>query len=98
MSRLVRILLIALLLGPQVAEILPPPAAACGETRGCCGPDGACDASCVACPCCANPAPGVTSAIPAGAPGGPAGPAGTTQGAAALPLLPTDILHVPRSL
>jgi len=98
MIRLVRVVLVALLIGPQAVGTFLPSFASCEETRNCCAPDGACDADCVACPCCASPAPIVHSTFSAGAMDAPMGFARATSGATALPLLPTDILHVPKSL
>lgn len=98
MVRMFRILLAALLLGPIAAEILLPSVVSCAETGDCCAPDGACDHSGVVCPCCAIPGPSVEPPFSAEAADVPAGPTGTTPGTAELPLLPTDILHVPKSL
>jgi hypothetical protein len=98
MIRLVRVVLVALLIGPQAAKVLLPPFASCEERRDCCAPDGACDASCVTCPCCASPAPSVLSTFSAGPVNVPAGFARATPDATVLPVLPTEILHVPKSL
>jgi len=98
MIRLVHVVLVALLIGPQVAGRFLPSFASCEETRDCCAPDGACDENCVACPCCASPAPVVLPTFSAGAVDAPARFARATSGATALPVLPTDILHVPKSL
>ncbi len=98
MTRLLRIVLVALLVGPLAAEVLMPSAVSCEETSDCCAPDGACDESCVLCPCCTIPAPTVMSCLSVEPVDAPAGHVGTQSGAAALPLLPAEIQHVPKSL
>ena len=98
MIRLRNLLFVALLLGPPVGAIVAAPEAVCEQTRECCAPDGSCADDCVACPCCAGPAPNLTASIetgPLSAPPRPAAPAGD---AATLPLLSTEILHIPKSL
>jgi hypothetical protein len=98
MARLLRILVVAMLVGPQVAELVLPSVASCEDGHHCCSPDGTCDATLVVCPCCATTAPIVTSTFSAESADAPTGRVGTNPGSAALPLLPTEILHVPKSL
>jgi hypothetical protein len=98
MTRLTHILFVALLLGPPVGTRLAPTEAGCEQARDCCAPDGTCDDSCVACPCCPGPAPNVAASVEAGPLAAPPGPATPAPGAAVLPLLSTDILHIPKSL
>ena len=98
MARLLRILLVAVLVGPRVAELALPAVASCEDGHHCCSPDGTCDATAVVCPCCASIAPIATSTLSDEPAGAPTGRVGIHPGAAELPLLPTEILHVPKSL
>ena len=98
MARLLRILLVATLVGPQVAELVLPVVASCEEGHHCCSPGGTCDATLVVCPCCTTPAPIVTSTFSAESANAPMGRVGTNPGTVALPLLPTESPHVPKSL
>jgi hypothetical protein len=53
MNRLFRALLIAMLVGPQIGQLLSPVQDACVEERqDCCDSDGVCDVNCVRCACC----------------------------------------------
>ena len=96
MTRLLCILLVALLLGPQVGTIFVP-ADECQEERACGGPDGECDVNCVTCACCRGRALGSTNLVSLE----PAGPRKESPrpfaSAIVLPVFPTEILHVPKS-
>lgn len=98
MVRILHLLFLALLLGPPVGTWLAPADARCEQSSDCCAPDGTCDDSCAVCPCCAGPAPNVTASVEARPLAAPPGPAAPAPGAAVLPLLSTDILHIPKSL
>ena len=87
------LLLVALFLGPQVG-VLVAHQDSCQDASNCCSPNGVCDVNCVVCEC----YPGrLTSLSPEPISAG-VGVATTVAGALALPLLATDILHVPKSL
>jgi hypothetical protein len=96
-SRLLRILFLALFLGPQLGELLLPAEGFCDERAGCCTPDGVCHESCMQCSCCANRMtnlPADSADDPLSSP-----PRQATIAPIAAPLSPppTDILHVPKS-
>ena len=96
--RLVHIVFAVLLLAPPMSTVLTPPEQACEQSQDCCAPDGSCDDSCVACPCCPGPAPEVPAAVQADPLAAPPRPALAAPGSANLPLRTTDILHIPKSL
>jgi hypothetical protein len=98
MNRLLRILLLAVLLGPQVGTFLAPPEVFCEETSDCCTPDGVCDVDCVVCAFCVSRIPSLTPSISVESIGAHPGATNTAASAAPLPLHPKDILHVPKSL
>jgi hypothetical protein len=98
MIRALRILSLALLLGSLLGEGLMPRTPTCEETKECCPSDGACDANCLTCACCASRVTEVmvaTTIDPLASPQTHAGVRSTTR-----PLIPppTDILHVPKSI
>ena len=97
MNRLLHVLLLAILFGPQVGTILVPHEGVCQETSDCCPPGAVCDVNCVSCACCSKltnfssiAALGPTTVV--------SDPATTGPGSIALPLFPTEILHVPKSV
>lgn len=99
MHRLLRVLLMALLLGTQVGTTHVPPDAACQDASDCCPRENVCDVNCLACACCPGQASSVTSApIMIEFVGVPPAPANCAASIAVLPLFSTDILHVPKSV
>ena len=97
MNRVLSALLVMVLAGSMASEAILPPVDPCQETRDCCDPDAACDESCVVCLRCPNHVPSVAAFFSAEPVIGPVSSAEAASGALRLPLLPTDILHVPRS-
>lgn len=97
MIRLTRILLIALLIGPQVGTVVFPVDALCQEERDCCDPEGVCDVSCVQCVCCASRVPTLTSASSIGLFAAVFGTPAVAATAAPPQPTPRDILHVPKT-
>ena len=95
--RLLRVLAMALLLGPQVGTVLVPTEALCEESRDCCAPDEGCDVSCVVCACCPGRSLSSTPSVSLEPVDSQVGSSGPLAATVALPLLPTDILHVPKS-
>ena len=98
MRRVLGILLVAVLSGSMVGEVIPPPVDPCARANDCCAPDAGCDENCVVCLRCANHTPSLLAFFSADPLVVPVSSAATTTGALTLPLLSTDILHVPRSL
>jgi hypothetical protein len=98
MRRVLSILLVAILSGSMAGEVILPPVDPCQQASDCCAPDAGCDENCVVCLRCANHTPSVMAFFSTDPVVVPVSSAATTPGALALPLLPTDILHVPRSL
>lgn len=98
MSRLLRVAMLALLLGPQVGPVLMPPETLCEERQDCCSPDGACDATCVVCACCLNRLS--TTVSDAGPEPLDIPPILARAAASAVPLSPppAEIQHVPKSI
>lgn len=96
MRRLVRVLLMALLLGSQFGTVLVPSEAACQEDPCCSG--SVCDVNCFACACCPSPCSITSSAVVLESVGVPPAPASGTASGAVLPLFSADILHVPKSV
>jgi len=98
MKRLVPILLIALIAGPQLGYVLAPDRDVCAEERqDCCGPEDACGASCVVCGCCdarplGFPGPGLTVDFDR-----PLVPTSVASVAIPSSAPPSDILHIPKS-
>ena len=96
MSRVLHILLLVLVLGPQFGAVTLSVTHECEETRDCCG-GGACDDLCPQCPCCVERAPAAAVALialPLVAPPteAPRQPVQLPQ-----PPRPADILHVPKT-
>ena len=98
MTRLLRILLVAVLLGPQVGTLFVPHEAACQEAADCCTPDGGCDVSCVTCACCATRPSSFPTSVTVAPVHASTRTAAPVAGAVSLPLRSTDILHVPKSV
>jgi len=97
MIRVIRVLLVALLLGLQAEPLLRSFEVSCAEQGDCCTPTDVCRANCATCACCARPtvSPGASATLEPEPP-----QAGLLRGQDAsieLQLLPHDILHVPRS-
>ena len=97
-NRLLRILLMAALLGPQFVEITTPREAFCEETEDCCTPDGACQATCPQCACCASRSTTPTALVLSEDLESPQAQLSVFGSAAPLSPPPTDILHVPKSI
>ena len=97
MNRVLCALLVAVLAGSMAGEVVLTPADPCQETRDCCDPDAACDETCVVCLRCPNHVPSVAAFFSVEPLIFPVSSTEAAAGALALPLLPTDILHVPRS-
>lgn len=97
MNRLIGILLLGLLLGPQVGTMFVPAAVPGQESRDCCAPDRDCDVNCVACACGSNRALGFITLVSLEPVDPQLGSSIPVAAALDLPLLPTDILHVPKS-
>ena len=99
MRPLLRVLLMAVLLGSQVGTALVSSDVVCQEAPDCCPHGSVCDVNCVGCACC----PGHSSSITSSASmlefvGVPPVPANSAASSAVLPLLSADILHVPKSV
>lgn len=95
MNRLLRILFLALLLGPQFVQMTLPVIDRCEESRDCCA-RGACDAACPQCPCCIERALGTAvSLAPMLRLAPPAEEAPQPIHCCQSPG-PTEILHVPK--
>ena len=96
MNRLLRILLLVFLLGPQLSEMTVLVLEHCEESADCCaeGPD---DAACLQCSCCFTGAPGTAVLAVAPSPFSP--PAGEAVEPTHFcpPPSSADILHVPKS-
>ena len=97
MNRVLTALLVVVLAGSMASEAILPPVDACQETRSCCDPDAACDENCVVCLRCPNHVPSVAAFFSDEPVIGPESSTELASGALTLPLLSTDILHVPRS-
>jgi len=97
-KRVLRSLCLALLLGAQLGEGFVPREESCEERQDCCTPQGACEANCLHCLCCASLMSGVTVATTAESLDSPRAPAGVSSTAVPLTPPPTDILHVPKSI
>lgn len=99
MHPLVRVLLVALLLGSQVGTVLLSSEVACQEASDCCPHGSVCDVSCDACACCPGHSSSTTSSsILLEFVGVPPAPANCVASDAVLPLFSKDILHVPKSV
>jgi hypothetical protein len=99
MKPLVRILLVALLAGPQIGQVLTPVREVCAEARqDCCDPDPACDASCIQCGCCTARAMSSPSADATAGLDSPPVPTAVVTAAAPPSAPPSDILHIPKSV
>lgn len=98
MSRLLHVLLLAVLLGPQVGPILVTHEDVCQEASDCCPPGGVCDVNCVTCPCCMGRLTNFSSIVALDPITVASGSATIGPGSVALPLLSTEILHVPKSV
>lgn len=99
MIRILRILLLAVLLGPTAGQVLQYAQDACVEgRRDCCDPLEQCDSGCTECACCAVTAFTLQSAASSGAV--EAAPLPAAVAVAVSPPLapPSDILHVPKSV
>lgn len=96
MIRLARILLVAMLLGPQVGMVVLPVEPLCQEERDCCDPEGVCDIECVQCACCTGRVPTLTSASSLERCSAASGAAPPAASAAPAQPAPRDILHVPK--
>ena len=97
-NRLLRILVLAALLGPPIAEITTPREPLCEDSQGCCTPDGACQATCPQCACCASKSTAPASVAISEDLDSPQAQPGATASATPLSPPPTDILHVPKSI
>lgn len=99
MNRLLRVLLLAVLLGPPVSHALQPFADVCAEERqDCCGPNGVCDVYCVSCACCTGRTVEFASCTFGEDSVGP--PARSAPALFEVPpsAPPSDILHIPESV
>lgn len=96
MTRLIPVLLVTLLIGAQVEAVVGPHEVLCQETSDCCTPEGVCDVDCVACACCATH-PGFACFVTADPIRTTPGEATPASRALTLPLVPTEVLHVPKA-
>ena len=97
MTRVLRVLLVALVLGSQAEPLLRSFEVSCVEESDCCTPSDVCRVNCVTCACCARPTVSL-AALTTLAPGSPqAGFLKLQDATLELLLLPDDIPHVPRS-
>jgi len=96
-NRLLRLLLLATLLGPSTGLLFPPVEETCAEEQGC-GAGDECDVSCVQCGCCNARA--ITFASPSLVAdlGSPPAPTTAFQVQAPPSAPPADILKVPKSV
>lgn len=96
-NRLLRTLLLALFLGPQVGAVFVPSEAYCQEERDDCAPDEGCDVDCVACACCPCRAMSCAPAASLDHFDPPVESSTLVAAIVDLPRLSSDILHVPKS-
>ena len=96
MNRLLRILLLVFLLGPQLSEMTVLVIDQCEESSECCA-EGPSDVACLQCPCCFTGTPGTTVWAATLTPFAPPAGEALEPTHCCLPPSPADILHIPES-
>jgi len=94
--RMIQLLLLVFLIAAQAGSPSLRLASQCDECQGCCGPEGGCDAGCLACPVCSGAAPGDVVPFVTAPAIMPLAGALPREGIIPPPPRATEVLHVPR--